>query len=130
MRNDPRHAISSAALAALFAFAASAGAGAAGAAESGERAGVEAVYFNGVIHTMDERFPVPLCIEGLVQRYGRLEVLRGLDLAVPAGAVCGLVGLNGSGKTTTIECALGLLRFAAGRISILGGQSRAPSEAA
>ena len=59
---------------------------------------------------MDERQAFPLRIEGLVKRYGRLEVLRGFALAVvplPAGGVYGLVGLNGSGKTTTIECALG-----------------------
>jgi ABC-2 type transport system ATP-binding protein len=70
---------------------------------------------------MDERQAFPLHIEGLVKRYGRLEVLRGLDLSLPAGGVYGLVGLNGSGKTTTIECALGLNRFTTGRISILGG---------
>lgn len=56
---------------------------------------------------MDERHAFPLRIEGLVKRYGRLEVLRGLDLSLPRGGVYGLVGLNGSGKTTTIECALG-----------------------
>ncbi len=60
---------------------------------------------------------------GLVKRYGRLTALDSLDLAVPRGAVCGLVGLNGAGKTTALECALGLRRLDAGRVELLG---RAP----
>ena len=63
---------------------------------------------------------IVLAIQGLRKRYGRLEVLRGLDLRVDAGSVHGLVGLNGSGKTTTIECLLGLQRPDGGAISILG----------
>lgn len=62
---------------------------------------------------------------GLRKRYGDAAVLRGVDLEVPAAAVFGLVGLNGSGKTTTIECALGLQHFQAGEVSVLG---RAPGE--
>jgi len=56
---------------------------------------------------------------GLRKRYGDVPVLRGVDLDLPAAAVLGLVGLNGSGKTTTIECILGLQDFQQGDISVL-----------
>ncbi|MCP9208891.1 ATP-binding cassette domain-containing protein [Streptomyces sp. NEAU-Y11] len=41
--------------------------------------------------------------EGLCKRYGEVHALRGLDLAVPAGTVCGLLGPNGAGKTTAVR---------------------------
>jgi ABC-2 type transport system ATP-binding protein len=44
----------------------------------------------------------------------------GLDLAVPAGGVFGFLGPNGSGKTTTIRCLLGLVRPSDGECSVLG----------
>jgi ABC-2 type transport system ATP-binding protein len=44
----------------------------------------------------------------------------GLDLEVPAGGVFGFLGPNGSGKTTTIRCLLGLVRPTDGRCSVLG----------
>ncbi|MFI9328982.1 ATP-binding cassette domain-containing protein [Kitasatospora sp. NPDC052868] len=40
---------------------------------------------------------------GVVKRFGATEALRGLDLAVPAGTVCGLLGPNGAGKTTAVR---------------------------
>ena len=43
--------------------------------------------------------------ESLSKRFRRTEVLRGLDLDVPAGSIYGLVGPNGAGKTTTIKIA-------------------------
>lgn len=66
-----------------------------------------------------------LRVRGLRKRYGDVAVLRGVDLELPAAAVFGLVGLNGSGKTTTIECALGLQGFQEGEVSVLG---RGPAE--
>jgi ABC-2 type transport system ATP-binding protein len=41
--------------------------------------------------------------QGLRKRFGATEALRGLDLAVPAGTVCGLLGPNGAGKTTVVR---------------------------
>ena len=67
----------------------------------------------------------PLVIRGLVKRYGSTEVLRQLNLEVAAGAVHGLVGLNGSGKTTTLECLLGMQPYQAGEISLLGQSPQA-----
>ncbi|MBD0676647.1 ATP-binding cassette domain-containing protein [Streptomyces sp. CBMA156] len=40
---------------------------------------------------------------GVEKRFGATEALRGLDLAVPAGTVCGLLGPNGAGKTTAVR---------------------------
>lgn len=61
-----------------------------------------------------------LAIAGLNKKYGDVAVLSNLELGISRGAIHGLVGLNGSGKTTTIECILGLQRFQAGKISVLG----------
>jgi len=63
-------------------------------------------------------------IQGLTKRFGRTEVLRGISLSVPRGAIYGFVGRNGAGKTTTIECALGLLRADSGEIRLLGRPPR------
>ena len=49
---------------------------------------------------MSETLPT-LRAEGLVKRYGRREVVRGVDLQVRGGEVVGLLGPNGAGKTTT-----------------------------
>jgi ABC-2 type transport system ATP-binding protein len=64
-------------------------------------------------------------VEGLAKEYRRLRrgsvrALDGLQLSVPEGGVFGFLGPNGSGKTTTIRCLLGLVRQSAGRCSILG----------
>ncbi len=60
-----------------------------------------------------------LRISNLRKNYGKFEVIRGLQLEVARGAIHGLVGLNGSGKTTTLECVLGLQANDGGEISIL-----------
>jgi ABC-2 type transport system ATP-binding protein len=54
----------------------------------------------------------------LTKSFGFKEVLRGVDLTVPPGAVVGLIGTNGAGKSTLIKCLLGLLRKTSGSISI------------
>ena len=66
-----------------------------------------------------------LSVSGLCKSYGRFPVLRELTLQVTSGAIHGLVGLNGSGKTTTLECLLGLQRFDAGTVLVL---EHAPAE--
>ncbi len=62
---------------------------------------------------------------GVRKRFGMIEALRGLDLAIRAGEIYGLLGPNGSGKTTFIRCVAGLLRPEAGTLSVLGGTPRA-----
>ena len=63
-------------------------------------------------------------IEGLRKEYRRRRgvsvAVDSLDLSVPAGGVFGFLGPNGSGKTTTIRCLLGLVRPTAGSMRIFG----------
>ena len=59
-------------------------------------------------------------ISGLTKRFGRHEVLRGIDLEVGAGRVTAVVGPNGAGKTTLIKSILGLTRPDGGRILLDG----------
>ena len=57
---------------------------------------------------------------GLRKAFGKVQALDGLSLAVPAGSVLGLLGPNGSGKTTTVSILATSLRPDAGR-AIVGG---------
>jgi branched-chain amino acid transport system ATP-binding protein len=59
-------------------------------------------------------------IRGLCVRLGGFEILRGVSLEVPAGAVVGLVGRNGAGKTTTLKSVVGLVPVASGEIRVDG----------
>jgi len=59
-------------------------------------------------------------IENLVKRYGELIALDHLNLDIKKGEIFGLLGPNGSGKTTTINCMLSLLKYDKGTIEILG----------
>lgn len=59
-------------------------------------------------------------IENLVKRYGELVALDHLNLKVKEGEIFGLLGPNGSGKTTAINCMLALLKFDKGSIRIFG----------
>jgi cystine transport system ATP-binding protein len=59
-------------------------------------------------------------VEGLRKRFGRLEVLRGIDLAVRHGEVVVVMGRSGSGKTTLIRCMNLLEEPDAGRVRICG----------
>lgn len=54
--------------------------------------------------------------EGVTVRFGGLTALDGLDLSVQRGEILGLIGPNGSGKTTFFNALTGLYRTAAGRI--------------
>ncbi len=59
-------------------------------------------------------------VTGLTKRYGRFTAVDGIDLAIGKGEVFGLLGPNGSGKTTTILLLLGLTEPSAGEIRVLG----------
>lgn len=58
--------------------------------------------------------------QGLTKRYGRVVAVEGLELRIEAGEVYGLLGPNGSGKTTTILMLLGLTEPSAGQVRVLG----------
>ncbi|MGW1283675.1 ATP-binding cassette domain-containing protein [Streptomyces sp. NPDC001118] len=58
--------------------------------------------------------------EGLEKRFGAVHALRGLDLAVAQGTVCGLLGPNGAGKTTAVRLLTTLLRPDAGSARVAG----------
>ena len=64
--------------------------------------------------------PALIATENLGKAYGSFFALRDLSLRVRQGEVYGLLGPNGSGKTTTIRLLLGLLRASEGRASIAG----------
>ena len=71
--------------------------------------------------------PAVIEVEALRKEYQRLRggttvAVNGLDLSVPEGGVFGFLGPNGSGKTTTIRCLLGLVRPSSGRARMLGAE--------
>ena len=59
-------------------------------------------------------------VHGLCKKFGTRQVVEGLDLQVPEGEICGFLGGNGSGKTTTIRMLCGLLKPDAGGGTCLG----------
>lgn len=63
-------------------------------------------------------------ITDLHKRFGKNEVLKGLNLSVPKGSIFGFVGRNGAGKSTTIKAMLGLLDYEGGDCHVLGIDSR------
>ena len=62
--------------------------------------------------------------DGLTKRYGKIVAVDGLSMEVRRGHVYGLLGPNGSGKTTTMGMLLGLVRPTSGRFSLFGSSDR------
>ena len=63
-------------------------------------------------------------VEGLTKAYNGKAVVDHLSLSVKSGSVFGLLGANGAGKSTTIECILGTKRADAGTVRLLGQDPR------
>src|SRR6187455_42038 len=59
-------------------------------------------------------------VRGMTKRFGDRTAVDHIDLAVPRGDICGFLGPNGSGKTTTIRMLCGLLKPDAGEGTCLG----------
>ena len=66
-------------------------------------------------------------VTGLVVDRGRRRVLHGIDCAVPAGSVTGLLGPSGSGKTTLIRAIVGVQVVRSGTVKVLGRPAGAAS---
>jgi ABC-2 type transport system ATP-binding protein len=61
-----------------------------------------------------------ISVNGLRKRYKETLAVDGLSFSVEPGEIFGLIGPNGSGKTTTVECAQGLRQRDGGEVSVLG----------
>ncbi len=59
-------------------------------------------------------------LRGVRAAYGSIEVLHGVDLAVPPGTVVALLGPNGAGKSTTLQVACGLIAPTSGSVLLAG----------
>lgn len=68
-------------------------------------------------------------VEQLTKSYGALRAVDGLSLSVERGMVFGLLGANGAGKSTTIECMLGTKKPEKGSVTILGSSPTADRKA-
>jgi ABC-2 type transport system ATP-binding protein len=64
--------------------------------------------------------PLRLAVRGLAKTYGGTAAVRGIDFAVRAGEVLGLVGPNGAGKTTTLRTVAGVLPIQTGQVTVAG----------
>jgi ABC-2 type transport system ATP-binding protein len=60
-------------------------------------------------------------LDGVTKRFGTHTAVSSLDLEIPKGTVYGLLGPNGSGKTTTLRIMMGILLPDAGKVEVLGG---------
>jgi polar amino acid transport system ATP-binding protein len=74
------------------------------------------------VTTLPDAPPLDVLVraEQVHKHFGRLEVLRGIDLTVPAGQVCVMLGPSGSGKSTFLRCVNHLEKPSAGRIWVGG----------
>lgn len=59
-------------------------------------------------------------VKNLKKNYGSKEVLKGISFAVEKGEIFALLGVNGAGKTTALECIEGLRKYDSGNISLIG----------
>ena len=59
-------------------------------------------------------------ISGLKKSYGDHSVLKGLDFHIVTGEIFALLGVNGAGKTTALECIEGLRKYDSGNIAVIG----------
>ena len=64
--------------------------------------------------------PAAVEFRGVHKRYGALHVLRGIELSVPQGQICALIGPSGSGKSTLLRCVNQLEGVSAGRVYLEG----------
>ena len=68
-------------------------------------------------------------VEGLTVRFGAVDAVRGIDLAVPPGGSVALVGRNGAGKSTTLRVLAGVVPATGGRVHVGGVDARRDPQA-
>ncbi len=64
-----------------------------------------------------------IVLSGLCKAFGKNEILRGIDLAVPRGKSMVVIGGSGTGKSVTLKCILGLLEADSGSIQVDGRET-------
>ncbi|XP_011864940.1 PREDICTED: ABC transporter G family member 20 [Vollenhovia emeryi] len=82
--------------------------------------------FRTQVSTLDTRRRQAVCVRRAFKKYGSKNnpqvVLDGLNMTVPKGAIYGLLGASGCGKTTLLSCIVGRRRLNSGEIWVLGGR--------
>lgn len=82
------------------------------------------------VSELDTKLEAPIQVDYVIQikdlfkSYGKKEVLKGLNLEVKKGEVFGFIGKNGIGKSTTIDCIVGLKDYDSGHILICGKDNK------
>jgi ABC-type branched-subunit amino acid transport system ATPase component len=66
------------------------------------------------------RHPAQLSVEGVSVRFGGVHALNGVTFSAEPGSIVGLIGANGSGKTTTLDVISGLVKAQAGQVRLDG----------
>lgn len=61
-----------------------------------------------------------ICVSELRKSYGTNQVLKGVSFDILPGEIFGILGVNGAGKTTMLECIEGFRRYESGRIQVEG----------
>ena len=80
----------------------------------------EAPVHAGTMALLERTAPPVIELRGVRAAYGRIEVLHGIDFALPAGTVMALLGPNGAGKSTTLKVASGQLPPTVGCFHVMG----------
>ncbi|MCI5048402.1 MAG: ABC transporter ATP-binding protein [Aquisalinus sp.] len=65
---------------------------------------------------------IPIEVAGAAKRYGKVQALAGIDLAIPSGGITAILGPNGAGKTTLINILLGHVAPSQGKALVFGGK--------
>lgn len=75
---------------------------------------------SGNVRRMNGEWAVRL--EGVRKNFGETQALKGISAAVPRGSICGVIGPNGSGKTTSLRIILDMIQPDEGRVELFDGQ--------
>ena len=68
--------------------------------------------------------PAAIEVGHLWKKYGKIEAVRGIDLAVKQGEIFGLIGPDGAGKTTTFQILGGVMEATSGSAKVFGRAAR------